>query len=98
MACSVFHLLVILLGICHLLSLTDAVPVTRIEKLWHGNGIQTPQVIENAHLQASIEKNLEQEVVVVKGRILTVEVNDYPGSGANNRHTPRPQVGRCVDC
>ncbi|KAJ6339969.1 hypothetical protein OIU77_007839 [Salix suchowensis] len=27
-----------------------------------------------------------------------VELNDYPGSGANNRHTPRPQFGRCADC
>lgn len=25
--------------------------------------------------------------------------NDYPGSGANNRHTPRSQLGRgCVEC
>lgn len=34
-------------------------------------------------------------------RILEAEeiINDYPGSGANNRHTPRSQLGRgCVEC
>lgn len=35
---------------------------------------------------------------IINGR-MDVEVNDYPGSGANNRHTPRQQLGRgCVDC
>lgn len=29
---------------------------------------------------------------------MDVELNDYPGSGANNRHTPKPQYARCVDC
>ncbi|WRX17937.1 hypothetical protein QQP08_010424 [Theobroma cacao] len=37
------------------------------------------------------------EAQIIKGRMV-VELNDYPGSGANNRHTPRPQFGRCADC
>ncbi|KAK4768115.1 hypothetical protein SAY87_003256 [Trapa incisa] len=36
--------------------------------------------------------------VTREGR-LDIEINDYPGSGANNRHNPRPQLGRgCIDC
>uniref|UniRef100_A0A1J3E5A2 Uncharacterized protein n=2 Tax=Noccaea caerulescens TaxID=107243 RepID=A0A1J3E5A2_NOCCA len=31
---------------------------------------------------------------------MAMELNDYPGSGANNRHLPRQQFGRgcVVDC
>lgn len=29
---------------------------------------------------------------------MVVALNDYPGSGANNRHTPRPQFRGCADC
>lgn len=29
---------------------------------------------------------------------MDAELHDYPGSGANNRHTPKPQYGRCADC
>lgn len=29
---------------------------------------------------------------------MSVELNDYPGSGANNRHTPGPQFRGCADC
>ncbi|KAK8584169.1 hypothetical protein V6N12_068417 [Hibiscus sabdariffa] len=46
-------------------------------------------------LQVIAEKSSKQEMV--DGKML-MELNDYPGSGANNRHTPRPQFGRCVDC
>lgn len=39
-----------------------------------------------------------KEMKLIRGG-LDVELNDYPGSGANNRHTPKPQLGRgCIDC
>ncbi|WOL20269.1 hypothetical protein Cni_G29073 [Canna indica] len=35
------------------------------------------------------------EAEVVEGRMeMEIEINDYPGSGANNRHTPRPVPAR----
>ncbi|CAA2963216.1 Hypothetical predicted protein [Olea europaea subsp. europaea] len=47
-------------------------------------------------LQESEEQKLSLEGIK---RRIDAELNDYPGSGANNRHTPRPQLGRgCMDC
>ncbi|GMI76811.1 hypothetical protein like AT3G47510 [Hibiscus trionum] len=85
---ALFRLLVVLLGFSHIISL-NAVPLTRIEILVHG-----PQVPEIPH-PIYAEKSSKEEMV--NGKML-MELNDYPGSGANNRHTPRPQFGRCVDC
>ncbi|XVF50110.1 hypothetical protein PTKIN_Ptkin04bG0069000 [Pterospermum kingtungense] len=63
--------------------------VAGIGSLMHG-----PQVPENYHL-VTAEKTSEAQII--EGRMF-LELNDYPGSGANNRHTPRPQFGRCADC
>ncbi|KAK8618153.1 hypothetical protein V6N13_116023 [Hibiscus sabdariffa] len=85
---ALFRLLVVLLGFSHIIS-SNAVPLTRIGSLVHG-----AQVSEIPHLVIA-EKSSKEEMV--DGKML-IELNDYPGSGANNRHTPRPQFGRCVDC
>ncbi|XWS37341.1 hypothetical protein CRYUN_Cryun19dG0034500 [Craigia yunnanensis] len=91
MESTLFRLLLVLLGLSHIICL-NAVPVTRIGSLMHGP--QVHQVSENIHLVTAEESSESQ---IIKGR-MDVELNDYPGSGANNRHTPRPQFGRCVDC
>ncbi|OMP05692.1 hypothetical protein COLO4_08636 [Corchorus olitorius] len=91
MESNLFRLLVVLLGLSHIICL-NAVPTTRIGSLMHGP--QVHHVPENTHLVAA-ERSAEPQIV--KGR-MAVELNDYPGSGANNRHTPRPQFGRCADC
>ncbi|KAK9926024.1 hypothetical protein M0R45_023279 [Rubus argutus] len=90
---TLLHLLVILLGFSHLICFS-AVPVTRIGGLKH-IGPQVHQTIaENNKLMTTEMKFYEQSI----SERMAVEVNDYPGSGANNRHTPKPQYGRCADC
>ncbi|KAH0762777.1 hypothetical protein KY290_018850 [Solanum tuberosum] len=57
-------------------------------------------------LNISHEHNVlsEENIIRMEKRrreVLEAEemINDYPGSGANNRHTPRSQLGRgCVEC
>ncbi|XWS60529.1 hypothetical protein CRYUN_Cryun07bG0043700 [Craigia yunnanensis] len=83
MESTLFRLLVVLLGLSHIICL-NAVPVTRIGSLIHGP--QAHQVPENTHL-VTAEKSSEAQII--QGRMV-VELNDYPGSGANNRHTPKP--------
>ncbi|KAM7475631.1 hypothetical protein LguiB_022874 [Lonicera macranthoides] len=47
--------------------------------------------LQKLNQQANTENNREGQSTV--GR-MNIELNDYPGSGANNRHTPR----HCADC
>ncbi|CAA2983470.1 Hypothetical predicted protein [Olea europaea subsp. europaea] len=54
------------------------------------------EVTKSVQNMLSAEQRLNLEGVM---RRMDAELHDYPGSGANNRHTPRPQLGRsCVEC
>ncbi|KAJ7978436.1 putative Transmembrane protein [Quillaja saponaria] len=94
MAGTLFHLLVILLGLTSITCL-KAVPVTRSDSLMHGS--QVLGVPENTH-QVSSERIWEEKTIADR---MDLELHDYPGSGANNRHTPKPAgywKAGCADC
>uniref|UniRef100_A0A7N0UA78 Uncharacterized protein n=1 Tax=Kalanchoe fedtschenkoi TaxID=63787 RepID=A0A7N0UA78_KALFE len=89
---SVGSLLVVLLGLSQLIICLHAVPATRTSRLDH----QAYQVSENTHL-ANADDVTAAYVELLNGSRMDIELNDYPGSGANNRHTPKPPQ-RCGDC
>ncbi|EEF47853.1 uncharacterized protein LOC8263420 [Ricinus communis] len=92
MAGTFLRLLVLFLGISNLICL-NAIPITRIGRLTHGPQVLT--VSETTHMVAK-DKNLEEHENLEER--IAAELNDYPGSGANHRHTPWPPQLRCADC
>ncbi|XP_030534897.1 uncharacterized protein LOC115743980 [Rhodamnia argentea] len=91
---NAFHMLVALLTFSLLLSSNIAVPITRPGSLIHRPKAHYPIPVKAHEIKEG--RNLEGELV--SGR-MTVQLNDYPGSGANNRHTPKAQSARvCTDC
>ncbi|XP_020235221.1 uncharacterized protein LOC109815048 [Cajanus cajan] len=87
MKVTLFHLLfVILLGLSHFFCLR-AVPITRTESL-----MQDPQALhvalEDIHNHKVIaEIKWPQEEATER---MDLELQDYPPSTANGRHTPKP--------
>ncbi|XP_009778626.1 uncharacterized protein [Nicotiana sylvestris] len=91
MAGHFFHLFVAFLCFSH------AIPITRSRSLLVDIS-QEHKVLENTHM-AIMEERLEVDETIRRVLEAEAEVNDYPGSGANNRHMPRPQLGRsCAEC
>ncbi|XP_073136743.1 uncharacterized protein [Henckelia pumila] len=87
------RLLLVILCFSCVLGLSGAIPFTR-----SGNLVQKSQ--SYGSIADKENKGERWELNTKKRRLLEIEViNDYPGSGANNRHTPRTQLGRgCLDC
>ncbi|KAK7354159.1 hypothetical protein VNO80_19617 [Phaseolus coccineus] len=81
-------LLLILLGLSHFVCL-EAVPVTRTGSLTHD-----PKVFDLAGVNIHSHKvmsGIKWELVEPSiGERMDVELHDYPPSGANGRHTPKP--------
>ncbi|KAK9748060.1 hypothetical protein RND81_02G032800 [Saponaria officinalis] len=90
LARTLHQMLVIILGLS-LLNRLNAIPITRSKNLMHEY---------STSFQPSMKSHHENREGRMKGRRLEVEIEDYAGSGANNRHTPRASQfgGVCVDC
>ncbi|KVE43983.1 uncharacterized protein LOC112505400 [Cynara cardunculus var. scolymus] len=64
-----------------LCSTSIAIPISRTTNLMDGGSLKDSTNIHLDHVKESWKIETER---------MTLEVNDYPGSGANNRHTPKP--------
>ncbi|KAJ9568357.1 hypothetical protein OSB04_004323 [Centaurea solstitialis] len=70
-----------------LCSTSIGVPISRTTNLMDGGSLGQHKESTNIHLDNVKESWKTAESMTER---MTLEVNDYPGSGANNRHTPRP--------
>ncbi|CAN4088402.1 unnamed protein product [Withania somnifera] len=61
----------------------NAVPITRSNSLVYKS--QEHEALENMQMK-NMEESMEKADATL--RRMDAEVNDYPGSGANNRHHP----------
>nr|GMD35851.1 50S ribosomal protein [Ipomoea batatas] len=87
MATTSLHLLIILLCFSHLICL-NAIPITRSRR--PVQKYQENDELIDTHIKVDMVENSWDEDNIVMRRVVA-ELNDYPGSGANNRHTPKPQ-------
>ncbi|XP_059448637.1 uncharacterized protein LOC132179862 [Corylus avellana] len=86
MAGNTLHLLVILLAFSNLISL-NAAPISRARNLLH----DSKDIAASRSIRGAITKQSVEEELTNGGSDL--ESADYPGSGANHRHTPMPPAG-----
>ncbi|KAL3819467.1 hypothetical protein ACJIZ3_005372 [Penstemon smallii] len=87
--CNMRLILVVVLCFFYLICMNGAIPITRsvyLVKKSQGN-------------EVGKEVDVENDGESLKIRRMDIELNDYPGSGANDRHTPNPHLRRgCFDC
>ncbi|CAI9092992.1 OLC1v1028386C1 [Oldenlandia corymbosa var. corymbosa] len=79
---------ILLLCVSRNLVCLNAIPVTRLRSLEHNlhGGFQFTEEITKV-TKESVE-------IFRRPERMDLELNDYPGSGANNRHTPRAQLAK----
>ncbi|KAJ4771681.1 Histone acetyltransferase KAT6A [Rhynchospora pubera] len=51
--------------------------------------LMAQRVVEEAKYQVLSSKGMPNRSLVHANERMEIEINDYPGSGANNRHDPR---------
>ncbi|KAL8057009.1 hypothetical protein ABFS82_04G156800 [Erythranthe guttata] len=94
MAGTCIRLMVVALCFSYSICMNGAIPITRSTNL-----MNKPQSYEFSEGDLLVENPNKKVESTTGGRRIEMELDDYPGSGANNRHTPRPQLGRgCTDC
>ncbi|CAJ1975293.1 unnamed protein product [Sphenostylis stenocarpa] len=78
----------ILLGLSHFLFL-EAVPITRTERLMQDPKVLhvAPENVHNHQVISGIKWHWEEPTIAER---MEMELHDYPPSGANGRHTPKP--------
>ncbi|XP_057731557.1 uncharacterized protein LOC130946733 [Arachis stenosperma] len=96
---------VVLVGLCHLICLTRAVPITRTQSLIMHKGPQVDAALLAVENINNHNVNLQREVVIIRERDLEetrsssavntermglLELHDYPPTGSNDRHNPKP--------
>ncbi|KAJ4801121.1 hypothetical protein LUZ62_052367 [Rhynchospora pubera] len=79
-----FHLM-IALALSIFLVTSNAVPSSRLKALSE----ETRGISSIADTREAITDDASIEDLVIRGRI-DIATNDYPPSGANNHHTPKP--------
>ncbi|CAN4086328.1 unnamed protein product [Withania somnifera] len=100
MAATSISLFLAFLWFSHAIGFINAVPITRSANLVMEIPQEHYKVLENNHM-VKMEEKLEVEETTIRRVLETAEIDnhDYPGSGANNRHTPRLPLGRsCAEC
>ncbi|URD78766.1 hypothetical protein MUK42_02024 [Musa troglodytarum] len=76
------RLLLISLALAHLVAASHAVPSTRDGRMLRGCITSLPVVGDAVRVV-----NEDEEAKIQR---MDIEINDYPGSGPNDRHTPKP--------
>ncbi|KAG8383084.1 hypothetical protein BUALT_Bualt05G0147800 [Buddleja alternifolia] len=90
MAGNALHLFVTILALSSLVSLIHLPPSKAMRLLHETQAISSPEDILQAE---NLKETMEMEEGEFFNRRMDFEINrDYPGSGANNRHTPNPPV------
>nr|XP_010917057.1 uncharacterized protein LOC105041740 isoform X1 [Elaeis guineensis] len=78
---SSFHGLVIVLAFSHLIDFSHAVPSTT------SIAAGAQRMMQETGNHGAVTETAQE---YVRNERMDLDINDYPGSSANDRHTPRP--------